>query len=329
MIEISTEALSKICKKITIFLPTNLTKKEDFKKKLDEIENLSIEKITFVDKKLIKFGYLRSGFKEILEKSNIIFLHNASLVKSMRSYFPKKKMVLFFHTDKISQLKEICLVDKVLSVNKTMTKNINLIKENQAVYLPNCINIKNTSIVPKNINSSIKSKPSELVVGAMGRLVKKKGFKFLIDACSEMKEIKLLIAGTGIEYNSLTKASINKNNIKLLGWTRNKEQFFKKIDIFCCSSEVEPFGLVIIEAMSRGIPVISTNCNGPRDIISNKKNGILININNKVELKKAITELKINVKLRKKLSENAKSDFEKKYTFQKYKKNLNYIIRNL
>ena len=329
MIELSAEALSKICKKITIFLPTKLTKKEDFKKKLDEIENLSIEKITFVDKKLIKFGYLRSGFKETLEKSNIIFLHNASLVKSMRRYFPKKKMVLFFHTDKISQLKEICLVDKVLSVNKTMTKNINLIKENQAVYLPNCINIKNTSIVPKNINSSIKSKPSELVVGAMGRLVKKKGFKFLIDACSEMKEIKLLIAGTGIEYNSLTKASINKNNIKLLGWTRNKEQFFKKIDIFCCSSEVEPFGLVIIEAMSRGIPVISTNCNGPRDIISNKKNGILININNKVELKKAITELKINVKLRKKLSENAKSDFEKKYTFQKYKKNLNYIIRNL
>ena len=72
--------------------------------------------------------------------------------------------------------------------------------------------------------------------------------------------------------------------------------------------------------MSRGIPVISTNCNGPRDIISNKKNGILININNKEELKKAITELKINVKLRKKLSSNAKSDFEKKYTFQKYKK---------
>ena len=328
MIEMSAEALSKICKKITIFLPTKLTKKEDFKKKLDEIENLSIEKITFIDKKLIKFGYLRSGFKEILEKSNIIFLHNASLVKSMRSYFPQKKMVLFFHTDKISQLKEICLVDKVLSVNKTMTKNINLLKENQAVYLPNCINIKNTSTVPSN-NSSIKSNPSELVVGAMGRLVKKKGFKFLIDACSEMKEIKLLIAGTGIEYNNLTKASITKNNIKLLGWTRNKEQFFKKIDVFCCSSEVEPFGLVIIEAMSRGIPVISTNCNGPRDIISNKKNGILININNKVELKKAITELKINVKLRKKLSENAKSDFEKKYTFQKYKKNLNYIIRNL
>ena len=116
-------------------------------------------------------------------------------------------------------------MDKVLSVNKTMTKNINLIKENQAVYLPNCINIKNTSIVPKNINSSIKSKPSELVVGAMGRLVKKKGFKFLIDACSEMKEIKLLIAGMGSEYNSLNKASINKNNIKLLGWTEIKNNF--------------------------------------------------------------------------------------------------------
>ena len=65
-------------------------------------------------------------------------------------------MVLFFHTDKISQLKEICLVDKVLSVNKTMTKNINQIKENQAVHLPNCINVKNTNIVQKIIIPALK-----------------------------------------------------------------------------------------------------------------------------------------------------------------------------
>ena len=44
--------------------------------------------------------------------------------------------------------------------------------------------------------------------------------------------------------------------------------------------------------MARGIPVISTNCNGPKDIIKNNKDGLLVEINNKYELKNAIIKLK-------------------------------------
>ena len=52
--------------------------------------------------------------------------------------------------------------------------------------------------------------------------------------------------------------------------------------------------------MSRGIPVISTKCNGPKDIIKNKKNGLLVEINNKEEFKEAIIKLQNNSALRKK-----------------------------
>ena len=82
----------------------------------------------------------------------------------------------------------------------------------------------------------------------MGRLVKKKGFEFLIKTCMEIDNIELLIAGDGKEFNNLKSISSNNTNIKLLGWIKNKDLFFKKIDAFCSSSYEEPFGLVIIEA---------------------------------------------------------------------------------
>ena len=81
--------------------------------------------------------------------------------------------------------------------------------------------------------------------------------------------------------------------------------------------------------MARGIPVISTDCNGPKDIINNNKNGILIEKNNKQELKNAITRLKDDLNLRNKLGVNAMEKYKKKFTFKEYTKNINSLIRKL
>ena len=91
---------------------------------------------------------------------------------------------------------------------------------------------------------------------------------------------------------------------------------------------MEPFGLVIIEAMSRGIPVISTKCNGPLDIIKNNKSGLLVEINNKLEFKDAIIKLKIMIAVEEKMGLNAINTFKKMFTFNKYKKNINSILKN-
>ena len=54
----------------------------------------------------------------------------------MRSYFPKK-IILFFHTDKIKQFHDFKFANKVLTVNKTMENKINSLYSNKASYLPN------------------------------------------------------------------------------------------------------------------------------------------------------------------------------------------------
>ena len=70
---------------------------------------------------------------------------------------------------------------------------------------------------------------SKLVVGAMGRLVKKKGFDFLVESFLEISDVKLLIAGSGKEFKSLKKITSENKNIQLLGWIRSKEKFFNNI----------------------------------------------------------------------------------------------------
>jgi glycosyltransferase involved in cell wall biosynthesis len=114
------------------------------------------------------------------------------------------------------------------------------------------------------------------VIGAMGRMVKKKGFEILCAAMGIMKargvSLKLLIAGDGPERAAL-EARIYalglKEDIKLIGWIEGaaaKEAFWRAIDIFCLPSLHEPFGIVLLEAWAAGKPVIITNTEGPRSI---------------------------------------------------------------
>ena len=99
--------------------------------------------------------------------------------------------------------------------------------------------------------------------------------------------------------------------------------------MFCLPSTVEPFGLVILEAMARGIPVISTNCKGPNDIITHYNNGIIIKINCRDQLMEQLKSLKEKLDLRKKISNNGIKTIKYKYSINEYKKNLFYFLNNI
>ena len=74
--------------------------------------------------------------------------------------------------------------------------------------------------------------------------------------------------------------------------------------------------------MLNSVPVISTKCKGPIDIIENMKNGILVNIDDKQEMEKAIRLLEKDKLLRKQMSKNAFETLKNKYSIQVYKRNL-------
>lgn len=130
---------------------------------------------------------------------------------------------------------------------------------------------------------------------SVGRMVPVKCFENLILAMSFMdhtKDVFLTLVGDGPERLKLEKLIKEKqlqNRIILTGLKKPEEvsQILCQSDCFVLSSHRETFGIVLIEAMAKGLPVISTRCGGPEDIVNNE-NGILVEADNPQEMAKAM-----------------------------------------
>ena len=122
---------------------------------------------------------------------------------------------------------------------------------------------------------------------AVGRLAPQKRMDRLIDAFAQLSgkypEWTLDIFGQGECYESLLQ-QIHRlqltDRIRLLPPTRHIAEEYEKSDSFVLSSDYEGFGLVIIEAMACGLPVVATDCPyGPSEIIEDGKTGLLSQLN--------------------------------------------------
>ena len=75
----------------------------------------------------------------------------------------------------------------------------------------------------------------------------------------------------------IDKLGIDRNRCKLNGRTSDIEQEYLKSSVAVCSSRFEGFGMIIIEAMVCGLPVVSFDCPwGPRSIIKDREDGLLV-----------------------------------------------------
>ncbi|WP_066354362.1 glycosyltransferase [Aliarcobacter skirrowii] len=117
-----------------------------------------------------------------------------------------------------------------------------------------------------------KSNTGTLNFISIGSLTYKKGFETAIKALSllENKNWKYKIIGEGPERKSLEnligKLKL-KSNIELLGWSNNIESYLHNADIQLIPSLWEGFGLVAVEGMSTGLPVVASNVDGLREVL--------------------------------------------------------------
>lgn len=186
---------------------------------------------------------------------------------------------------------------KVISVSNGLRDVLKSIISNEILVIPNLIDtdlfsIKNQKPIKKTFQ-----------IIAAGDLIPRKGFHILIEAFSQLdaslkKNMCLKIFGQGSENNRLTALikKLREDKRIFLEGEVSRDILSKKMkdsDLYVLSSLTETFGIVVIEAMATGLPVISTKCVGPEKIIPEFA-GAFIPINDIAALKNGIEQLYLN-----------------------------------
>lgn len=179
--------------------------------------------------------------------------------------------------------------------------------------------IKKSTVIPNPVSNPLvsqideKAKRSEKTVTTMGRLTTQKGFDTLISAFSlldpKFSEYRLLIYGEGPERKNLELKIQNlhlQSRVFLKGNDKNALKEIAKSQVFIMTSRYEGMPNALMEAMSIGMPVIATDCEfGPRELIQNGKNGLLVEVDNQEAIRVALETLLQNEKLRDNFSKEA------------------------
>lgn len=161
------------------------------------------------------------------------------------------------------------------------------------------------------------------VIGTMGRFVEKKGFALYLEALGILKSRGLnfhaILGGDGElapALKSLLTALQLESMVTLPGWVKDKDAFFAGLDVFVLPSHHEPFGIVLIEAMAHGTPVVSTASEGPREILRHGENGFLTPLGDAPALADGIQQLLGDTAFTERLRHQAWQDVRKLYSVE-------------
>ena len=294
----------------TIFLNNDkfeINKKNKLKKIIQSIKYIfkiktqinSIIKSNKSDNIIIAMGML---FSYVL-----VFLKDENLIKigSQHNPFYGGKIINYFRKKIINKL------DYFVVLNEDMKKNTT-----EKLNIKNCITIEN----PISFYPKAPSRLQNKKLLSIGRLYNQKGYDMLIEIWSILinrgyNDYTLIIVGDGPEELEL-KQKVSKygidDNLKFISSTKEIEKYYLESDIYLMSSRHEGMPMVLLEAQSWGLPIVSFDCpTGPQIIIENGKNGFLIPCFNKVDFANKIEELLINDQLRYFMGKEARKSVKK------------------
>jgi GalNAc-alpha-(1->4)-GalNAc-alpha-(1->3)-diNAcBac-PP-undecaprenol alpha-1,4-N-acetyl-D-galactosaminyltransferase len=189
-----------------------------------------------------------------------------------------------------------------------------IVKEKDVRMIPNPVAKPSPVEKPGNGTGRAFSVPStHRTIVAMGRLTRQKGFDLLLQAFGRCAvrhpEWSVIILGEGEDRHAL-EALIGelslKDRVSLPGRVRDPGQILAEADLFVMSSRYEGFPNALLEAMACGLAVIATDCpSGPRDIIREGVDGILVPLNDLDALASSMDRLMEDQTERQRLGANA------------------------
>ena len=122
-----------------------------------------------------------------------------------------------------------------------------------------------------------------VILGMVNRLVEQKGIPYALQAfqviITEFPQVHLVIAGDGDGAETLKKQADKlgiSSNVHWLGWRNDAQALMGAFDVFLLPSLWEGFGLVLLEAMARRIPIVASSVSAIPEVVAHGENGLLI-----------------------------------------------------
>ena len=265
----------------------------------------SVSKIIKQEKIDLAIGFITSAniIAIIASKLNkipsIISERNNPMVVKVSRFWSTLRLLFYPVANKI-----------VLQTNGVKKFYSGKIKNHKMVVIPNPISSKLELAKNENV-------VKEKIILTVGRLESHKCQSLILKAFNniETKDWKLVIVGVGPrekELKDYVKENKLSDKVEFKGKVKEIDKLYNKTGIFVFASRYEGYPNVIIEAMSFGIPTISSDCDfGPTDIIKNDENGFLFPVDNQNELEKKLSLLINNEDIREKFTENSKLNTKK------------------
>jgi glycosyltransferase involved in cell wall biosynthesis len=208
-----------------------------------------------------------------------MFTRSTILVTHKHNNVNLKKHNIFILLERIS----IAFYSKVIAISESVAKSLSryeLIPARKIFVLHNGIDFQNFNIIADSKGISNKNGP---VIGIVCRLEPQKGINYLLLAMriilAKFPTAKLEIVGDGSLFQELKQYSKNlgiSNSVKFFGKFADVISFYKRMDVFVLPSLYEGFGIVLLEAMAAGVPVVATNVDGINEVVVDGVSGILV-----------------------------------------------------
>ncbi len=213
---------------------------------------------------------------------------------------------------------------KLIAVSRTNAEDIAKVgaTKEKTMIIPN--GIKMERFANANVDDRGKKGPIVLYVG---RISEDKGIECLIRAAPSvlkqfpntefhivgedygyLNKLKSLVTSLGVERSVIFTGRVT---------SRRLVDVYRSADVFVLPSELEAFGIVVIEAMASGVPVIVSNCGGMKDIVKDGSNGLIFDVGDARQLAEKIRLLISDNKLRAKLVKSGKETVMENYTIEK------------
>ena len=176
-------------------------------------------------------------------------------------------------THNLVKLKYYKMIDYFVATTSFQAEYLlsNGVSAKQITIIPNFTRLSPVSVVCP------RAEKEPYLIRAVGRLVEKKGFDTLIAALALVRKVPILfqleLGGSGPELENLTqqvKRCKLESEIKFCGWIEDVQSFIGGADLFILPSRDEPFGIVVLESMASGVPIISSRTQGPTEILTDE-----------------------------------------------------------